>query len=262
MFGFHKLTWGNSSPFFLLGLLGLLISHFLFGLPLWIGVVWLSLYLAILVYGSCTIGSGFFVEVQCSANTQKKEIAISFDDGPVEQQTAELLQVLREHEVKAAFFCIGRRVASNPVLVKQMHEEGHLIGNHSYSHHFWFDLFSTKKMLQDMQAMDQATLRAMGRLPKLFRPPYGVTNPILSRAIKAGHYIPIGWSVRSLDTVIRNKERLIDKILRQLKPGGILLLHDTGHATVAILPSLIHQIRQAGYQIIRLDKMLNLEPYA
>lgn len=219
-------------------------------------------YSGIVFYGCYFVDSNFFLPVICSANTDKKEIAISFDDGPVNEFTAELLQVLNEHDIKAAFFCIGKRIGENVQLFQQLHQEGHLIGNHSYSHHVWFDLFSAKKMLADMRTMDREMERVTGLQPKLFRPPYGVTNPNLKKAIINGGYTPIGWSVRSMDTVIQNEKKLFDKISKSLKPGAIFLFHDTSKTTLAVLPAFIKWVKQNGYEIVRLDKMLHLKPYA
>ena len=232
------------------------------GIPFFVYALLVLVYSGIVFYGCYFVDSNFFLPVICSAITDKKEIAISFDDGPVNKFTAEILKVLNEHGVKSAFFCIGKRIAENEQLFQQLHEEGHLIGNHSFSHHVWFDLFSAKKMLADMRAMDMEMERVTGLQPKLFRPPYGVTNPNLNKAIINGGYTSIGWSVRSMDTVIENEKMLFDKICRSLKPGAIFLFHDTSKTTLAILPAFINWVKQNGYEIVRLDKMLHLKPYA
>jgi peptidoglycan/xylan/chitin deacetylase (PgdA/CDA1 family) len=117
-------------------------------------------------------------------------------------------------------------------------------------------------MLADLQLTDLAMESTVGIKPTLFRPPYGVTNPNLKKAIINGGYTPIGWSVRSMDTVTNNKRKLLDKITRSLKPGAIYLFHDTSKTTLAVLPAFISYARESGYEIIRLDKMLNLNPYA
>jgi peptidoglycan/xylan/chitin deacetylase (PgdA/CDA1 family) len=96
----------------------------------------------------------------------------------------------------------------------------------------------------------------------LFRPPYGVTNPNLKKAIVEGNYIPVGWSMRSMDTVIKDEKKLFNKVISKIKPGAVFLFHDTSNATVAILPAIIKHIHENGYEIIRLDKMLNLQAYA
>jgi peptidoglycan/xylan/chitin deacetylase (PgdA/CDA1 family) len=232
-----------------------------YGLPFYIYPLLLILYSLVVFYGCYYIGSNFFIKIICSANTDQKEIAISFDDGPASNYTTEILQLLKQDNIKATFFCIGNRIAGNENIVKKIKDDGHIIGNHSYSHHFWFDIFSSEKMLDDLKKMDQETERVTGIVPKLFRPPYGVTNPNLKKAIIKGNYIPVGWSVRSMDTVIRDEKKLLDKINRSLKPGAVFLFHDTSKTTVNILPEFIREVKKKGYNIIPLDKLLHLVPY-
>lgn len=117
-------------------------------------------------------------------------------------------------------------------------------------------------MLADLKLMDSEMKRITGLEPKLFRPPYGVTNPNLKKAIIRGGYVPVGWSVRSMDTVIKNEKKLFDKISKSLKPGAIFLFHDTSKTTLAVLPAFINWVKQNGYEIVRIDKMLQLKPYA
>ena len=187
-------------------------------------------------------------------------MALSFDDGPA-GSTSQVLDILKENKVEAAFFCIGKKIPGNEALIKRMAAEGHIIGNHSFSHHPLFDFFSSGRMLKDMTEMNQKVKDITGLSPRFFRPPYGVTNPNLKKAVMLGGFISIGWSIRSYDTVIKNQPRLLNKILSALKPGAILLLHDTSETTVAILPELLKGIQQKGFQILRLDKMANLNPY-
>lgn len=202
------------------------------------------------------------MKVVCFATTDKKEIAISFDDGPATNYTPQILALLKQEDIKAAFFCIGNRIAGNEKILRQVQDEGHIIGNHSYSHHFWFDMFSSKKMLEDMRMMDDATKQSTGLQPKLFRPPYGVMNPNLKRAIISGNYIPVGWSVRSMDTVIKDETKLFDKIKARLKPGAVFLFHDTSSTTLQVLPRFIKEVKNQGYHIVPLDKLLHLPAYA
>ena len=244
-------------------LLGVLIGIQLkYGLPFYIYPLLVIVYSLVVFYGCYYIGSNFFIKIICSANTDQREIAISFDDGPASNYTTEILQLLKKDNIKATFFCIGNRIAGNEQILKKITEDGHIIGNHSYSHHFWFDIFSSQKMLDDLKRMDQETERVIGIVPKLFRPPYGVTNPNLKKAIIKGKYTPVGWSVRSMDTVIRNEKKLLGKINRSLKPGAVFLFHDTSKTTVNILPEFIREVKNKGYHIIPLDKLLHLTPYA
>ena len=256
------LNFRNTNIFFSI-LLGVLIGIQLkYGLPFYIYLLLVIVYSLVVFYGCYYIGSNFFIKIICSANTDQREIAISFDDGPASNYTTEILQLLKKDNIKATFFCIGNRIAGNEQILKKITEDGHIIGNHSYSHHFWFDIFSSQKMLDDLKRMDQETERVIGIVPKLFRPPYGVTNPNLKKAIIKGKYTPVGWSVRSMDTVIRNEKKLLGKINRSLKPGAVFLFHDTSKTTVNILPEFIREVKNKGYHIIPLDKLLHLIPYA
>jgi peptidoglycan/xylan/chitin deacetylase (PgdA/CDA1 family) len=220
------------------------------------------IYSLILFYGCYYIKSNFFIKVICSAITERKQLAISFDDGPAENFTPAILKILKEQNVQATFFCIGNKIAGNESLLKQVHDEGHIIGNHSFSHHFWFDLFSTKKVIADLELMNKTVENNIGVKPKLFRPPYGVLNPNIKKAIIKGGYIPVGWSVRSFDTVITDEEKLLHKIKQALQPGAVFLFHDTSITTLHILPAFIKYVKENGYEIIRSDKMLHLQAYA
>ncbi len=199
--------------------------------------------------------------VVCSAKTTERVVALTFDDGPA-RYTAAILDTLKQHNVSAAFFCIGKNIPGNEPLLQRIVSEGHTIGNHSYSHHYWFDMFGSGKMLADMKQMDNEVARATGLKPLLFRPPYGVMNPNLARAIKKGGYKPVGWSIRSFDTRAKDKQMLLSRIIGQLKPGSVILLHDSMEITAAILPELIEQIKNKGYKIVPLNKLLNIDAYA
>jgi peptidoglycan/xylan/chitin deacetylase (PgdA/CDA1 family) len=224
---------------------------------------WILLaYVSILFCGCYFIQLGYFFKSVCSGDGGKKEIALSFDDGPDPSFTPAILDLLKAEGVETIFFCIGKKIPGREGILQRIIEEGHLIGNHSYSHHHLFDLFSADKMQDDLQQMNDITKAVTGLTPKFFRPPYGVTNPNLKKAVERGGYISIGWSVRSLDTVISDENRLLQKVLKRVKPGSILLFHDTSETTVKILQPLIGKLRENGYEIVRLDKLIKLEPYA
>ena len=117
-------------------------------------------------------------------------------------------------------------------------------------------------MLADMRMMDEELVRATGNKPSLFRPPYGVTNPAVARAIRLGGYRSVGWTVRSLDTVIKDPQKLFRKMMGRLAPGNIFLFHDSSDACRQMLDKFIAAVKADGYRIVRLDKMCNLESYA
>jgi peptidoglycan/xylan/chitin deacetylase (PgdA/CDA1 family) len=256
------LNFRNTNIFFI-ALLAILIGvHVQYGLPYYIYPLLFVVYSFIVSWGCYYVGSNFFIKIVCKANTDKKEIAISFDDGPAENYTQKILAILNTENVKATFFCIGNRIAGNEAILKQVQADGHIIGNHSYSHHFWFDMYAAQKMQDDLKQMDAEMERVTGLKPKLFRPPYGVTNPNLAKAIKKGGYTPVGWSVRSMDTVIKDGRKLLAKINEGIKPGAVFLFHDTSKTTLDILPEFIQEVKKRGYNIIPLDKLLALQPYA
>ena len=235
--------------------------YFLNYVPGYLIFTFIIVYAVILFYGCYYIGSNFFIKVVCSLKTTEKVIAISFDDGPDQVNTPQLLETLNENGIGAGFFCIGNKINGNQDLLKQIDDEGHIIGNHSFSHSFWFDMLSSDKMMNDLQEMNKETYKVINQKPKLFRPPYGVTNPNLKKAIIAGSFTPIGWSVRTMDTVTNDPNKLLKKALASLAPGAVYLFHDTSKATVAMLPEFLRQVKLNGYTIIRPDKLLNLQAY-
>lgn len=256
------LTFRNTNILFGVLLLLLIILQSWLRIPVLIYVGLVFSYSLFLFYGSYNVGSNFFLKVVCSGNTSEKKVALSFDDGPVQQYTPEILQVLKEQAVPAIFFCIGKRVKENEFLFRRLHDEGHIIGNHSYTHTPLFDLLPAKRMQHDMQQADAAMKQVLGVQPKLFRPPYGVTTPSMKAAVKKQGYTAVGWNIRSLDTIAKSEEKLLQKLVRLLKPGAVILLHDTQKITVSVLPRFIQAARNEGYEFVRLDKLLNVEVYA
>lgn len=256
------LNFRNTNILFLALLAAMALINAFQPLPVYAYIILVFVYTLILFYGSSVIKSGFYLPVRCSAITGEKKIAISFDDGPSVNFTPQILDILNQHNVEAAFFCIGNRIEGNESLLNRIHKEGHLIGNHSFSHHFWFDMFSAGKMLGDMRLTDDAVQKHTNLKPLLFRPPYGVTNPNLKKAIIRGGYTPVGWSVRSMDTVIRDHKKLLEKISRGIAPGAVFLFHDTSRSAVEALPEFLSEIKNRGYEIVRIDRLLNVKAYA
>jgi peptidoglycan/xylan/chitin deacetylase (PgdA/CDA1 family) len=256
------LTFRKTNIFFGILVLLLLILRFWFDIAVFIYILIVLFYFALLLYGSVFIASNFFIPVVCFGHTSRKQIAITFDDGPTEHYTPQILEILKDHQVSAAFFCIGKRIEDNELLFRRLHEQGHIIGNHSYSHTPFFDFLPSAKLQEDLQQADIAVKNVIGLQPKLFRPPYGITTPAMKKAIKDRGYTAIGWSIRSFDTIAKNEEKLLNKLVRLLKPGAVVLLHDTQKITLDMLPRFIQAARNEGYEFVRLDKLLNLKVYA
>ncbi len=221
----------------------------------------LALYLVAQGLGSALIDSQFFIKTICRGDPFKNAIAITFDDGPIPGDTETILEILKTHHVPAAFFCIGNRVNKNPELALRIHNEGHLLGNHSYNHGKFFSLQSAGKICTELDQTDSAIRNIIGRQPRYFRPPYGVTNPMLASALRQANHITVGWSIRSLDTATKSKEALMKRLTKRLRGGDVILFHDYPQLTKEILPEFLETVKARGLTIERLDSVLNEPAY-
>lgn len=212
--------------------------------------------IAFLVYASCNIRSNIYLKVFCKKQTTEKIVAITFDDGPDPVQTPKVLQVLKEQHIPACFFCIGNKVKGNEELIRRIISEGHLIGNHSFSHANSFPLYNLSRMEKDLQDCQNALEEVTSHKTKLFRPPFGVTNPTIAKTIKKLGYIPIGWNIRTFDTQQPGNEKILRRIRRKLCPGSIILLHDRMPNSELLLKEVLQLIKEQGYSVVRLDAIM------
>ncbi len=220
------------------------------------------IYIGVMIYGSFYIGSNFYLKPILSIKTQEKKIALTFDDGPDETITPIILETLGKLNVTASFFCVGSKISANPKILKEIFDQGHLVGNHSYSHSYYFDFYSTKRMTKELKDTEKLIEQIINRKVRLFRPPYGVTNPALAKAVKKCNYTVVGWNIRSLDTPKRKRtNRIISRVIRKIKPGSIILLHDKHPNIGTILEKLVEHATNAGYEIVRLDELIKQEAY-
>ena len=200
------------------------------------------------------------MNTHCGIKTNEKIVALSFDDGPT-VASEKIMNILQKKKVHAAFFCIGSKVKESPEIVKKMDLNGHLIGSHTQNHKAYFGILPRKKTRVEIEDGVNSIKKVLGKKPKLFRPPFGVTNPAIAWATRFLNLIPVGWNIRSLDTVIKNKDTLKKRIQKKLKPGSIILFHEHAMSTQLALEETIDYIEQEGYKIIRLDQLLNIKAY-
>jgi peptidoglycan/xylan/chitin deacetylase (PgdA/CDA1 family) len=245
--------------FIVLAAAGLVLASFSVLSIYWLAPL-LAVYAGLEVRGATCIGAGYHFKSRCRAQTGNRVIALTFDDGP-SPLTGELLERLRKHGCKATFFLIGQNAAAHPALVRQLLAEGHAIGNHSYAHGFWFDFYPWKKMKSELARTRDLLFEQTGLRTRFFRPPYGVTCPGLGKAIAAMNFISVGWSVRSLDSCIRNQNRLLRRVTRRIHPGAILLFHDGPTVTPPVLDRLLAWLVQNHYTVVPLDELLKIQPY-
>lgn len=214
----------------------------------------------ILVIGSSFISSNFHVKAYCSNPLETdKKIALTFDDGPNEI-TLLVLEILKKHNVKATFFCIGKNIEKHPEILKRIVEEGHIVGNHSYTHSNFFDFYRKNRLVAEIRKTDALIESISGKKVQLFRPPYGVTNPSIMRALEVTKHKVIGWNIRSLDGILKNEKFIFARIKKRIVPGGIVLLHDTSH-TVIILERLMLHLEENEYKVVPIEELLNIKAY-
>ncbi len=196
----------------------------------------------------------------CRGSGEHKWVALTFDDGPDPRSTPALLDVLREEGLTAAFFCVGEKVAAHPELAARMVREGHLVENHSYGHSNGTNFFTTRRLREELARTQKAIEQATGARPQLFRPPMGLSNPRTFRAARSLDLKVIGWTARGLDTKSNDAAQIAARVMRRVKPGAILLLHDgniPAERLTVTVKKLLDNLRAEGYEVVRLDRMLS-----
>jgi len=261
VFTFVMLNYKNSVVFFTIVLSGVVLADIFRPVSLWwyAGIVFVMVLL--LTLGSVNIGMGFYLTSYCHGDRGKKEVSFSFDDGPDAIVTTQVLDILREYGIKSAFFVTGSKVSRNPGLIKRIDLEGHIIGGHSFSHHFFFDLFPAGRMIGELTQTSGAIQVITGKKTRIFRPPYGVTNPALARVLRNLQYHSIGWSLKSKDTVTPDGNKLLDRLKRKVRQGDMVLFHDTLPVVPEVLPGFISFLHEKQIQVVRPDQMLNIDVY-
>ena len=169
-----------------------------------------------------------------------------------------LLDLLRREQVLATFFCIGRNVEANPALAARILAEGHLLGNHLFTHAWWTSFLRRSGLVKEIVRTQEAIRRATGSTPQFVRPPVGLTNPHFVGALRATGLKIIGWDVRTFDTT-RPPEAVIRRIRERTCDGSIIVLHDGGANPAnleQILANVIPHLRSEGFTFARVDAML------
>ena len=196
------------------------------------------------------------------AAIQRKEVAITIDDGPNPKITPQVLDILDQYQAKATFFCIGQKAEQHPELCQEIVRRGHEIGNHTYTHHWFFSLFGPKRMQQEIQCAQHTIAQASGQTPVFFRPTAGLRNPELEWVLsRCGMHLS-NWSVRGFDTRISDPKQILQRLTQKLQAGDIFLLHDNnvayttqGEAVIcAVLPLLLDHIKAQQLHSVTLSQ--------
>ena len=205
----------TTSVAFLIGIIAFFVFNSMFQLSYWFLFIWCIAFSIIQFCGAYFIGLNFHLTSINSLNTTEKKVMLSFDDGPHKSNTAGVLEVLKKHHVKALFCVIGKNIQGNEIILQQLMADGHQIANHSYSHATWFDVWRTKKVIDDV-SLAQTLIHNYQPNSKLFRPPYGVTNPNIAKALKLLGLQSIGWNIRSYDTSTTDVKKIKQSILQNI----------------------------------------------
>lgn len=255
------ITFRSSGIVFLFLLIVCGICHFYFHISFWWMLVPIVLFKLLVIWGSSKIHSNFHIQALCQADTNSKEIAITFDDGPHKEFTPAILDVLKNYSAPATFFVIGKNIPGNEDLLKRIEKEGHLIGNHTFSHSFFIDMKSKKAFIDELNKTMELVFKITGRQIRLFRPPYGVTTPNLAGASNELNYSVIGWNIRSMDTTNDTEEIIAERVKKQIKPGAVILFHDTSAKTVNVLKQTLNFAKENGFKIVSVESLLKVKAY-
>jgi len=185
-------------------------------------------------------------------------IAMTFDDGPSAVLTPKLLDVLAARHIKATFFVLGENIAEHPEIVARAAREGHEIGNHSWSHPN-FAKMSLESIRSQLQRTDDAIKNATGNRPTLFRPPYGSITEREKRWIhdEFGYDI-ILWDVDPLDWKRPGPAVVRSRILKETRPGSIVLSHDIHPGTIEAMPSTFDELQAKGFKFVTVSELIDM----
>lgn len=233
----------------------LLLLGAITGYWLQIGLL-IFVFINVLVAGAVFIRMNLYVKSFHHGNRKVAKIALTFDDGP-HLQTPAVLAVLEKYNAKGTFFCIGENIEKKTQIAKQIVEQGHVISNHTFSHHRWFDLYPSARMQTDIEACNAVIKKITGVENLYFRPPYGVTNPPLAKAIQKSGLQSIGWSFRTYDTNKTSALELKNAILRKIKNGDIVLLHDRTPDLPQLLNEILPLLQQKGFTFVTIKELLD-----
>ena len=190
--------------------------------------------------------------VNASILAERKKIALTFDDGPCAGCTDQLLDGLKKRNVKATFFLIGKNAENNPQLVRRIYEEGHLIGNHTYSH-VEITKVSDEEAIQELQKTDQIIWKITGEHVQYMRPPFGAWQKELESRLEV---LPVLWTVDPLDWTTENVEEIVNKVVTETKENDIILLHDCYKSSVEAALRIIDDLQKEGYEFVTVDQLL------
>ena len=190
--------------------------------------------------------------VAVSEMEDTKKIAITFDDGSHPYYTEQLLDGLKERGVKATFFVTGMHVEQYPDVIKRMHNEGHLIGNHTYSH-VQLNGSNRNDFKQELIRTNEVIEELTGQEVQYVRPPYGTWDKKFEKEL---NMFPVLWTVDPLDWCSSNVSCIVQSVVSKVKENSIILMHDEYKSTVTAAFQIIDELKRQGYEFVPVDEIL------
>lgn len=207
-----------------------------------------------------------------SVSTHHKKVAFTFDDGPKPEHAIPLIQRLQSLQVRATFFLVGQEIKNNIDLVRRLHDQGHEVANHGYTHRR-LPPMDPAAIQAELRETNRLIYRATGQWPRFFRPPGGQFNPSIIGLAAAEGLKTILWNVNAKDYVghtarfpvpdewrvngqaIHPRDAITDAVIQGVTPGSIVLMHNGGDVLKA-LPNIVAQLRAKGYDIVTVGELL------
>ncbi len=197
-------------------------------------------------------------DVDC-ADAGVKCVALTFDDGPVDP-TAHVLDILAEEEVTASFFLNGDPLLTRPWLARRIYAEGHEPANHGDLHESLTEHFEPEELPAQVAMVSAAVRRQTGYTVELFRPPFGATDDAVKAEVARQGMAEVMWTLDSEDWTGSDRDAIADRVVGQVEPGSVVLLHDPQPPTVAALPEIIERLRADGYTFVTATQAFDPEP--
>ena len=247
------------------GIILLVVAMFVYFVSPLIAAAVAFFYILLCFFASFFPPTNFFLPVISRGSTRQNMVALTFDDGPTEPMTTQILDLLDKYSMKAAFFVSGVNAVKHPDIINDIISRGHLIGNHSYNHNPFLMLKTYNTLYQEIFAA-QEVLRNMGIKTRAFRPPVGIVNPKLPSILdKLGMYC-LTFSCRAFDAGNFFIKNIGHKILKKIKADDIILLHDVPARSknddiifLSEIKILLAGIISRGFKVVPLSVLINKE---
>lgn len=180
------------------------------------------------------------------------EVALTFDDGPSPKYTPLLLDGLKERNVRATFFLLGKNVKENQELVQRMQAEGHLLGNHTYNH-VQLNKIPETTARQEILKTNNEIYEATGKYPEYMRPPYGAWKKNMELCVEM---LPVFWDIDTLDWKSQNVDAILKAAGEEPEDGSIILMHDEYQTSVEAALLIIDRLKEKGYEFVTVDELI------